>query len=146
MIADILHGSSPKSDKKWIAACLPRLWNRFHPPFICLRHMYITKRDWKKLLFLFPNLHLLRKLARMHQFSSLSFFFLGLTLSLVFHTLFYLWFYFSIPFLLTLLHTFLCSPSRAPPTRTGTPQRMTPSPWRTWTFWVARRSCRQRRS
>lgn len=39
-----------------------------------------------------------------------------------------------------------CSPSRVRPTRTGTPQRMTLSLWRTWTSWVDRRSCRRRRS
>lgn len=38
------------------------------------------------------------------------------------------------------------SQSRVRPTRTGTPQRMTLSLWRTWTSWVDRRSCRQRQS
>lgn len=38
------------------------------------------------------------------------------------------------------------SQSRVRLTQTGTPQRMTLSLWRTWTSWVDRRSCRQRRS
>lgn len=39
-----------------------------------------------------------------------------------------------------------CSRSRVPLTRTGTPQRMIQSLWRTWIFWVDRRSCRRRRN